>query len=86
LKLHSKVVFKSFIFKILFWSRSGVDVTIKIFCEFWWKIGVFLKNQFKIKFLQKLAQVYAKFFGENIFKNRNIGRDQEVEVTVGCES
>jgi hypothetical protein len=45
---------------------------LPIFCE---KIGVFLKTNVMIKFLQKVAAVwaknaniFAKFFGENILK------------------
>jgi hypothetical protein len=59
--------------------RPGVDVMIIIFgdfCQFSTKkIGVFLKNQCYDHFFQKLAvvwaktaNIFAKFFGENIFK------------------
>jgi hypothetical protein len=48
---------------------------LTIFCE---KIGVFLKkqcyDQFFISFVfSQKRQFFAEFFGENIFKNHNIG-------------
>jgi hypothetical protein len=57
----------------------GVDVMITIFCDLWQfsakQLAFFSKTNVMIKFLQKLAVVWAKianilakFFGENIFK------------------
>jgi hypothetical protein len=61
-------------------AQSGVDVMITNFCDFCKfsakKIGVFSqKPMLSSQFLQKLevlraknANIFAKFFGENIFK------------------
>jgi hypothetical protein len=60
-------------------KKSGVDVMITIFCDFLpiygEKNGVFSKTNVMIKVLQKSSSslrkninIFAKFFGENIFK------------------
>jgi hypothetical protein len=57
---------------------------ITIFCDFWQfsakKLAFFSKTNVMIKFLHNLAliwvknaNIFAKYFGENIFKNHNIG-------------
>jgi hypothetical protein len=63
--------------------KSGVDVMITIFCDFWQfsakKLAFFSKTNVMIKILHNLAlfrvkheNFFAEFFGENIFKNHNI--------------
>jgi hypothetical protein len=65
-------------------TQSGVDVMITIFCDFRQfsakKLAFFSKPNVMIKFLHYLAlfwvknaNYFAKIFGENIFKNHNIG-------------
>jgi hypothetical protein len=58
----------------LFAKKTGVDVMITIFCDFcqfWRKNGVFLKKQcydqiFAKVAVEKNANFFARFFGENI--------------------
>jgi hypothetical protein len=55
----------------------GVDVMITIFCDFRQfgakKMAFFSKTNVMIKILHNLALFWVEFFGENIFKNHNIG-------------
>jgi hypothetical protein len=65
--------------QVLRMTQPGVDVMITIFCDFCQfsakKLAFFLKTNVLIKFLQKSssslsknANIFAKFFGDNIFK------------------
>jgi hypothetical protein len=65
-------------------THLGVDVMITNFCDFCQfsakKMPFFSKTNVMLNFFQKLAvvlaknaNIFAKFFGENILKNHNIG-------------